>query len=211
MADEASRAIAISPPPGRAETLHVARALFLVAFWSVAAITTQANTRRSAAAEGASDPPFVARFGSLDPTSQRAYRALQEGLVEAERFRARRGAWPTAAELAEDLIPPFAPDPIDRAGYAWTSFAAGRIVNYVGVPTDPTARTFVAILIEPEPGAAIDPRLVPDEIHHDVAGTLVHVSTFVGTGPGPRAAEPSVNFAEGWQQILIGPASVLGR
>lgn len=211
MATDLPRTIVVSPPARRVETANVARAIFLIAFWSVAVIHLLARSRADGAAADAPDPPFVARFQSLDPTSQRTYRALQEGLVEAERWRARRGTWPTAATLADELIPPFAPDPLDRAGYSWTSFVDGRVVNYVGVPADTTsANTFVAIIVEPEPGQA-DPAVTVDEVHRDIGGVIVHLSTFIGSGAGPTAAQPSVNFNEGWKQILVGPSSVIGR
>lgn len=204
-------AIDVKPPARRAETVNVLRAMFLVAFWTVAAIHVQSIARRGAGGEEAADPPFVARFQALDASAQRTYRAFSEGIVEAERARDRRGAWPTAAALAEDFIPPFAPDPLDRAGYAWRSAVAGRTVNYVGEPTDPAAPTFVAILVEPDPGTPRDPSITVDEVHHEVAGAIVHVSLFIGSGPAPKDAVPAMNFNEGWKQILVGPASVIGR
>ena len=211
VATDLPRTIVVSPPAQRAETANVARAVFLIAFWSVVVIHLVDRSRARAGAAEAPDPPFVARFQALDPTAQRTYRALSEGLVEAERARERGGTWPSAATLAGELIPPFAPDPLDRAGYRWTSFVDGRVVNYVGVPADTsTARTFVAIIVEPDPGQ-VDPAVTADELHHDVGGVIVHVGTFIGSGPGPTAAQPSVNFNEGWQQILVGPSSVIGR
>lgn len=210
MPTDPPRAIVVSPPGRRVETANVVRAVFLIAFWSVVVIHLLARSRAGAAPE-APDPPFVARFQALDPTAQRTYRALQEGLVEAERWRTRRGAWPTAATLADELIPPFAPDPLDRAGYRWTSFVDGRVVNYVGVPADTaSALTFVAIIVEPEPGQT-DPAVTVDEVHRDVGGVIVHLATFIGSGAGPKAAQPSVNFNDGWKQILVGPSSVIGR
>lgn len=205
-------AIDVTPPAQRAETVNVLRGIFLVAFWTVTAIHVQAVLRRGSAGEiEAADPPFVVRFQSLDASAQRTYRALSEGIVEAERARERRGAWPSADALAEDFIPPFAADPLDRAGYVWRSTVSGRTVNYVGEPTDTSSPTFVAILVEPEPGAPKDPAITVDEVHHDVAGAIVHVSVFVGSGPAPKEAAPSVNLNEGWRQILVGPASVIGR
>lgn len=212
VAEALPRTIDVTPPRHRAETVNVLRAMFLVAFWSVVVLHVQAVSHRGAAGEAeAADPPFVARFGSLEAGAQRTYRAFQEGIVEAERARARRGAWPTAAELADELIPPFAADPLDQAGYVWRSAIEGTTVNYVGTPNDTAAPTFVAILVEPDRGAPKDPNAKVDEVHHDVDGVIVHVSTFVGTGEAPRDAVPALNLNEGWKQILVGPASVIGR
>src|SRR5262245_13511915 len=109
----------IRPPSARAETWMVARAAFHVVLWSALVVSAQTFDPTGATKDSAPSP-FERRFAELDPDDQRVFRAVQEGITEAERQRASTGRWPSAADLAREGVPPFAPDPIDRAGYAWT-------------------------------------------------------------------------------------------
>jgi hypothetical protein len=202
----------IRPPSARAESLNVARALFHIGLWSAILISAQVNAR--GASPAAETLPFVRRFQDVDPRDQRMFRAIQEGIGEAERLRAATGSWPPVASLSQQGIPPFSPDPLDKDGYAWTFFSTRGVVNYVGTPRSGSGReTFLVIITEPDPGTPIDRAIPTDEIHHRLAsGAMIHVSLFVGPGlPDQREPAPAVDFDRGWQQVLAGPVSVLGR
>jgi hypothetical protein len=217
MADPAPRVVEIASPSVRRETAGVAKAFVHIGMWTALVVSAQTNPARHASGSPTVEPAvpaFVRRFGDLDGKDQRTFRALQEGLGEAERRRSSNGAWPTAAELAADGIPPFAPDPIDKDGYAWSSFAGEGLVNYVGKPAPGSGRpTFVIVAAEPAKGSIPDPSIPLDEVHHRLAsGLSIHVGVFMGVGQDePKSAVPSVPFERGWQQILSGPTSVLGR
>jgi hypothetical protein len=134
------------------------------------------------------------------------YRQALEGLTEAEDVRSGKGDWPTVDALATRRIPPFAPDPLDRASYRWQLLRDGTLVNYVGTPDAASKRsTFVISILEPDPGTPIDPTAYVDETHHKLKdGTLLHVSIWIGTRTLTRpAATPP--FEDGWRRITMTP------
>ncbi|HEY4121886.1 MAG TPA: hypothetical protein VGM56_28665 [Byssovorax sp.] len=192
----------VEPPSVARESLGVVRLAFYVVFWSALVVLGRPS---GGAAAGLS--AFETPFADLDATDQRTYRELQEGLIEAEARRSRSGRWPTIAELAAAGVPPFAPDPIDQAGYAWTRASTPTIVNYVGTPRVGSGRkVFVLVVTEPPPGTPVDPAQVVDEIHHKLGdGTLIHVGTWLGPAlrePGRAIAAPDA--AMGFRQIISG-------
>jgi hypothetical protein len=203
---------AVHMTSARAEAWGVARALFHIGFWS--ALFVSAQTYRADGAWGVSSrtgpatpSPFERRFQDLPSADQRTYRALRVGLSEAERVRAATGRWPSVAALASNGVPPFAPDPIDHAGYTWRLIQTGLTADYIGVPRRESGReAFFAIVVEPEPGTADDPLVQPDEIHHRLAnGTMIHATVWVG----PPLAERGEAFAvlpveRGYRQIVGG-------
>jgi hypothetical protein len=188
----------------------VARALFHIAYWSALVVSAQTYVPPGAAGATAPAPepsPFERRFQDLPPEGQRLFRSLQEGVVEAERVRSATGRWPTAEALAQKGVPPFAPDPIDRARYAWLSVQTGAKVDYIGTPAAGSGReAFFAVIVEPEPGAPPDPLAKVDEIHHRLDdGTMIHVTVWTG----PPLADTSEAFAllppeKGYRQVLAG-------
>jgi hypothetical protein len=132
------------------------------------------------------------------------FRRVQASLGELEDLRARTGDWPSVDELAAARLPPFAPDPLDDAGYRWQRLTAGGVINYLGVPDARANRpTLLVVIVEPEPGAPIDPSAPVDEIHHRLPdGRMLHVT--VWTAPGVRAldAPTSAPYPEtGWRRI----------
>ena len=159
------RTVEIRSPSARAETANVLRATFHVALWSALLISAQTSPAAGGAAPYASlEVPFVRKFQDLDARDQRVFRALQEGIGEAERRRSATGAWPTTPTLAADGIPPFAADPIDKDGYVWTLLAESGVADYVGTPAQESGRgTFLVVITEPDRGAAIDPDAPTDE------------------------------------------------
>ena len=186
----------VSPPSARAETWAVARALFHIAYWSVLVVSAQTHVspwRGGGAVAAAPPSPFERRFQDLPPEDQRLFRDLREGVAEAERARSASGRWPSVESLAAKGVPPFAPDPLDRARYAWRRLQTGTKVDYVGTPAAGSGReAFFAVLVEPEPGATPDPLATADEIHHRLDdGTMIHATIWTG----PPLADTSEAFA----------------
>jgi hypothetical protein len=198
-----ARTLSIRPPSPRAETWMVARAIFHVVYWS--ALVASAETYAPASAASAAAPsPFERRFQDLDPADQRVFRSLREGVAEAERRRSATGRWPSAEELAREGIPPFAPDPIDRARRGWTTAASGTAVNYLGIPAE-AGPAFLVLIVEPDPGTPPDPLAQVDEIHHRLDdGTMIHVTVWMGPGANPREVVTVPPPEKGWRQIVAG-------
>lgn len=196
------------------ETLAVMRAGAIVFFGAWLAIGLHAGAPPSADAYAANELlPWQRLFRDLDPGLQRSYRALEEGMTEAERTRSDAKQWPDVAALADDAIPPFAPDPIDKAHYAWSMSREGLVVNYRGRPAaGSVAPELLCVIQEPEPGAVdlSSQAAVQDETHHVLLdGTLLHVTFWYK--PQVSAIAPDAGgvvvdrpFAEGWTQILRG-------
>jgi hypothetical protein len=198
-----ARTVTILPPSARAETWMVARAVFHIVYWS--ALTVSAQTYLPGAKAAASAPsPFERRFQDLDARDQRLFRALREGVAEAERRRSATGLWPSADALASAGVPPFAPDPIDRTRHAWTFAKAGTTVNYLGTPT--SGETFLVLVVEPDPGTPVDPQALVDDVHHRLDdGTMIHVTVWMGPGLGTSREVVTVPPPEqGWKQITVG-------
>jgi hypothetical protein len=190
----------------------VARAAFHIVTWSALVVSAQTHDPAQPAAAASAPSPFERRMVDLAPEDQRLYRAVREGIVEAERRRSSTGKWPSAADLAREGVPPFAADPIDRAGYTWTFVQTGAAVNYVGTPSvasnasaSSKRETFIAILTEPDPGTAIDPGAVVDEVHHRLAdGTMIHATVWMGPPVAPGPAVTVLAPDQGYKQIFGG-------
>lgn len=192
----------VASPSARAETWLVARAAFFIAYGS--ALWVSAETHAAAPVVAPPLAPFERRASDLAPEDQRVHRALQEGIVEAERRRSTTGRWPSAEDLAREAIPPFAPDPLDRARFSWSTVTSGAVVNYLGVPrADPARASFMVIIVEPDPGALPDPAAPVDETHHRLAdGTMIQVSVWMG--PPPATTDRAVKVPAPGQQQIVG-------
>jgi hypothetical protein len=195
----------IRSPSARAETLAVARALFHIVFWSALFVSAQTHAIALSGPAPAPSSPFERRFQDLPFDDQRVYRALSEGVVEAERIRSSTGRWPSADALAASGVPPFAPDPLDRAGYAWRSVQTGTKTDYIGTPSAASGReTFFALVVEPDPGTPDDPSQPADEVHHRLGdGTMIHVT--IWTGPPLADTREAVGVLppdKGYRQVL---------
>jgi hypothetical protein len=150
--------------------------------------------------------PFQVLFRDLPTADQRMFRAMQEGVGEAERLRAADGAWPTTVSLADAGIPPFARDPLDKSGLRWSERSEGLVVNYLGVPSAGRSQAFLILVQEPDPVTgekAPQPGLVDEEHHLLTNGTLLHVTYW-------KTAEPSLGpgvlgdpAMAGWTQIRV--------
>ena len=187
----------------------MARAVFHVLYWSALVISAETyahapgEPQRAAAQAVAS--PFERRFQDLPAADQRLYRAIQEGVVEAERTRSSTGRWPGVEELGRAGVPPFAPDPLDAAGYKWLSVQTGPKVDYIGVPRPGSGReAFFAVIVEPDPGDPNDPLAPVDEIHHRLGdGRMIHVTVWMG----PPLADTREAFSllppeKGYRQVV---------
>jgi hypothetical protein len=201
------RTVEVRPPSARAETRAVARAAFHIVYWSALFISAQTRAAGAGLAAEAPASPFERRFQDLPGEDQRLFRGLQEGVVEAERARSATGRWPSVEALGRAGVPPFAPDPLDRARYTWQQVQTGPKVDYVGTPAPGSGReAFFAVIVEPDPGTPNDPLLRADEIHHRLGdGTMIHVSIWTG----PPLAEAGEAFSllppeKGYRQVLAG-------
>src|SRR5580704_7363708 len=136
-----ARSVEIRPPSVRAETLNVLKAATaIVAIVAAYLLRPSLGGSRTAGARQSDLLPFQNLVRDAPPADQRMFRELREGLLEAERVRGTTGRWPDAAALAAEGIPPFAPDPTRKdATYRWTTLDQGTTVNYVGIPSTPSA------------------------------------------------------------------------
>lgn len=198
----------IQPPSARREAASVLRlaALILAGTWIYLANTTA--PKAGAAAAQPSLVSFQKLFRDLSPAEQRQFRALREGLLEIENLRSATGAWPAPQTLAEQGIPPFAPDPIVQETYRWSSYHEGILVNYLGLPATPGGEAYLLFLQEPTPGAPPD-RAPNDEEHHRLLnGDVLHVSVWMhGDGSKVPAAFVGLPEADGWTQLLAGSST----
>jgi hypothetical protein len=153
--------------------------------------------------------PFQKIIAERDPAEQRMFRELQEGIIEAERARDETGAWPTPDALAENGVPPFAPDPTRKLKYDWALNRTNLAASYLGRPHGTDAPAWMVLLQDPIPGVPPD-QTFEDEEHHRLAdGMMLHVSTWVhGRGQGIPARLTLMPQAEGWTQLYaVGPAT----
>ena len=197
------RTVTVQSPSVLREAGMVARAVVHIAIWSAALMgATWCHGRAGSKPTAASTTtPDIELFRDLDADAQRVYRASLEGLTEAEDGRSKSGDWPSVEQLAARRIPPFAPDPLDRAGYHWKLLKDGALINYVGAPTDAQRPSFVISILEPDPSVAADPQAVSDETHHKLRdGTMLHVGVYAGPKPltTPMATPP---FEDGWRRV----------
>jgi hypothetical protein len=203
-----TRVLEVRPPSTTAETLGVVRAGVVIVLAASFAILAP----RGGKPGGQAWPllPYQRLFIDLPSADQRVIRSLREAMIEAENSRSQTKAWPEVAALAQQGIPPFAPDPIDRGAYLWSRKQTGLNVNYRGVPQLADRPELLLLFVEPDPAAARMPgdRPLPvDEQHHTLAdGTALHVSLWLRP-PGRARDERVVSFpaADGWTQILSKP------
>jgi hypothetical protein len=195
------RTVTVRSPSMLRETGAVLNVVVQIVFWT-AVVTSLTWNRTGDAAKPKLEIDEVA-FASLAPADQRMFRASLEGLGEAEDVRSRTRTWPTVEALAARGIPPFAADPLDRAGYAWRMLRDGTLINYIGTPAASAGPTFVISVLEPDPGTAPDPQVETDESHHRLGdGTMLHVSIWTGSRTlGVAMATPP--FEDGWRRITM--------
>ncbi len=198
-----ARIVTVRSPSVWRETGGVIRALLHILLWSAAIMG--ATWGGDTATGGAPRPTTLAvdeiAFRDLDAEGQRMYRGALAGLTEAEDVRARTRDWPSVEALAARRVPPFAPDPLDRAGYRWALLRDDLVINYVGTPAK--GPTIAIVIVEPARGMAADPQAIVDETHHKLRdGTLLHVSIWIGAKPLTSPASTPA-FEDGWRRITM--------
>ncbi len=199
--------VEVLPPSRRDETTWVLLAagfVVLAVIYVVAFERFGAIDRAGAQAGAKGLLPFQVLFRDLPSPRQRVFRAMQEGAAEAVSKRAASGAWPTVASLAEDGIPPFAPDPLDETALRWELRNDGLLRQYVGIPAREGDPAWLVSIAEPEPQGGEKP--VPgvvDEEHQSLPdGRLLHVTLWSGTSVPATGvlAEPALR---GWKQVRV--------
>ena len=209
---EMSRTVEILPPSVRNETTNVVRlAVVIAGVVGFYLANTAWNTSGDRVRSGDLMPYQVLMRDRPSP-EQRIFRELQEGLLEAERVRSTAGGWPSPAALADQGIPPFAPDPTRVASPVWTVTERGVFVNYRGTPTLTGAPAWLLLVQEPDRGAPRDPSPEDEEHHRLPDGAMLHVSVWTH----PNGAElpshlVSLPQVEGWTQLRANPPAVSAR
>jgi hypothetical protein len=152
--------------------------------------------------------PYQVLARSLPESEQQTFTAIRRGVLDAEADRARLAAWPAPAVLAERGVVPFA----DRGGsaLAWQQFHAGKTVDYLGLPADPSSSAWLLVLQEPEPNMPPDPAPLDDEHHRLPDGTTLHVYVWMhrygGRVTPGFTSQPQV---QGWTQVFRTPPNPL--
>jgi hypothetical protein len=199
------RTVEILPPSVRKETLVVGQLVVVV----VAIVGFYlANTAWSAGNDTRAGDllPYQALVRDRPSSDQRMFRELQEGLLEAERVRSATGGWPPPAALAEQSIPPFAPDPTRPEKYTWAVTQHGAFVDYRATPAVTGLPAWLLLVQEPDKGAPPDPAKEDEEHHRLTDGTMLHVSVWThAEGLDLPAHFISLPQVEGWTQLRIGP------
>jgi hypothetical protein len=150
--------------------------------------------------------PYQVLFRDLPGVEQRIFREMQEGVTEAVRVRGTTGTWPAVEALANDGIPPFAPDALDKAALRWEQRRDGLVTTYLGTPARVAdSPAYLILIVEPAPGAGEQPvPAVVDEEHQLLAdGTLVHVTYWKHPGAPSAAAASADPALRGWSQIRV--------
>jgi hypothetical protein len=201
--------VEIHPPSVRAETLNVLKASAAIVV-IVAAYVFRPSFGDQSSIRNLQSPigllPYQRLIAEASPDEQRTFRELREGLLEAERIRSQTGHWPDVTTLAAEGIPPFAPDPTRKPDYGWTSVRQDWATNYLGVPSDPSQPAWMLVILEPEPGAPVDPA-PNDETHHRLPdGTTLHVSIWNLPEEKRRSGFAALRLPqnEGWTNWMVG-------
>jgi hypothetical protein len=195
--------VLVESPSAMRETGTVVRIAFHVVMWTAIFMTATWFPRGGHAPAAAAPATAIGEiaFRELPGDVQRMYRRCLDGLADAEEARADTGAWPTVEALAARGVPPFAADPIDKAGYRWELRREGTAVNYLGVPA--TGPTLVITILEPDPGTPIDPTAYTDEQHHRLrGGEMIHVAVWIGTKP-VKGVVVTPAIEDGWKRITM--------
>ncbi len=198
--------VEVLPPSASRElgrAFRAALAIMLTAF-ALATVRTVSSTTSADPAPGVSVgtlAPFQVAVADVSPSLQAMYRDVQSGLAETERRQTTVGRWPEVSTLAAAGVPPFATSPATPAVYAWSLYADGAGVSYLGVPAP--GSTAPPILL-----AIIDPATQPDargETHRLGDGSTVRIAVWFRPA-GVAAAMPTGVVVrperERWMQIV---------
>jgi hypothetical protein len=150
--------------------------------------------------------PFQVLFRDLPSGEQRAFRQMQEGVVELMAMRGTREDWPPVDELRSQGIPPFAPDVLDKLRMQWTLDRDGLVYEYTGSPTASTlAPAYMIMIVEPDPqtGEKANPTVVDEEHQLLADGRLLHVTYWKHAPPYPSPGVAPDPARAGWMQIRV--------
>jgi hypothetical protein len=149
--------------------------------------------------------PYQVLARSLPDSEQQIFSALRRGLLDAEAERSRLSRWPEPSLLADRGVAPFA-----DSAFQWQPFQAGKTVNYLGLPVDPSASAWLLVVQEPEPNMPPDPAPLDDEHHRLPDGTTMHIYVWMhrygGRVTPAFIAQPQ---GEGWTQVFTAPPNPL--
>ena len=208
----ANRTIEVMPPSYAGEDVWVVAMVAFILLCATSSLALRGGLELDAPSRGRSGTDrlsFQILFRDLPFAEQRVFREMQEGLTEAMGRRASAGSWPTVDALAQADIPPFAPDPLDKAAVRWTMQRDGLVVNYHGVPTAGSADSpeFLILIQESDPATAQQTSLpsLADEEHRFLPdGLLLHV-TYWERPRAPAASGAPFGQPEllGWLQIRV--------
>lgn len=148
--------------------------------------------------------PYQALVRTLATPDQRMYAALRQGLPDLELDRATTSRWPEPEALAARGVAPFGDAASD--GFTWHRFQHRSTVNYLGLPSDPSAPAWLLAVREPEANDLPDPAPLDDEHHRLPDGTTLHIYIWMHRFGGRVSAgfvpQPSTN---GWTEIFATP------
>jgi hypothetical protein len=201
------RVVDVVPPAGREEGMWVVLTAGFVVLVVIYVIAFEREASRATReTRGPETLPYQVLFRDLPGPEQRVFRAMQEGAVEILALGAARGRWPAVAELAADGVPPFAPDPLDRARLGWQLRESGLVHQYVGVPAERgRSPSFMIAVVEPDPqtGERPAPGVVDEEHQLAADGRLLHVTYWkrmTDEMPAGTVLDPAL---AGWMQIRV--------
>lgn len=148
--------------------------------------------------------PYQTLTRSLAVSEQEMYTAIRRGLPAMEEERAKTSRWQEPAAFAATGVPPFAQ--AQASGMKWQKFQRGAIVNYLGLPSDPSAPAWILAIQEPEPNMPPDPAPTDDEHHRLPDGTTLHIYVWMHRYGGRVAADfhPQPQN-DGWTEVFATP------
>ena len=160
------------------------------------------------AASGSADPsrnllPYQVLAETLPELDQRTFGAIRGALPELEGRRFETKRWPEVDELAAAGIAPFAAG-AEGERYQWSRRQEGAIINYLGLPTDPSEPAWILEIQEPEPWMPPDPSPVDNEHHRLPDGTMIHLYTWMHRSGGQvTPAFVRQPYMSGWIEVFI--------
>jgi uncharacterized protein DUF6162 len=200
------RTVEVVPPSAGDEGTWAFFGAMFILLCAIYAVAFERGGKVSdAAASGPAVLAYQVLFRDLPSPEQRIFRAMQEGALEAIAVRGSGKAWPSVETMAADGVAPFAPDPLDRSGLRWTLRHDELLYQYIGIPSDARAPSFMIFALEPEPttGEKAVPGIVDEEHQLLPDGTLLHVTYWKRIGasmPQSLVWDPAL---EGWTQIRV--------
>ena len=199
------RTVEARSPSAKKETVVVIGVAVLVL--AAGLVLAPGPTRGPESGAAAELLPYQRLFSSLPPKEQLQYRELLEGVVEAENLRAESGAWPSVETLTTAGVPPFLPNPVDKAALAWSQRGQAPVYNYLGRPNGAGVAWLVLLQESGDRLGKEVPTVADlDEQHHLLNnGEIVHFSVWRRDSAPTHDELIVLPMTEGWTQILVAP------